>query len=130
MSTSKVGRSGAQIKLMFDGTEEQECPVERLMEELGLELRPFAASAGMLLMHSIMKMEEAHLAGPRLSRKTEVNRWCKEQGSVVVGGQRLPVVLEPANEFRSNVLRLRRAATVAEHDHLAPVLQRATDGPG
>ena len=92
MTVEKVEKNRAQLKLMFDAGEGSEFPLERLMEELGLELRAFAASAGMILMHRIMEAEEEFLAGKPRSRTTEVNRWCKEKGSVVVGGQRWAVV--------------------------------------
>lgn len=92
MSTrGNVGRTNAQIKLVFDSGNSSEFPLERLIEEVGLELKSFATSAGLIMMKSIMKAEEEFLAGERGTQTTEVNRWCKEKGSVVVGGQRLPL---------------------------------------
>lgn len=91
MSASKVERTGARVKLMFDKCDAREFPLERLMEELGLEMRALATTSGLLMMRAIMKAEEEFLAGARGTRDTEVNRWCQEKGSVVVGGQRLPV---------------------------------------
>lgn len=91
MSTENVGRTNAQVKLVFDSGDSSEFPLERLIEEVGLELKSFATSAGLILMKSIMKAEEDFLAGERRTQTTEVNRWCKEKGSVIVGGQRLPV---------------------------------------
>ena len=91
MSDTNVGRTKAQIKLVYEPDNAEEFGLARLMEELGLELQSFATSAGLLLMKAIMNMEEDFLAGPRRTRTTEVNRWCKENGSVVVGGQRVPV---------------------------------------
>lgn len=91
MTVPKVERSRAQIKLVFETGDVQEFPLERLIEELGLELQAFATSAGMIIMQSIMKAEEGFLAGKRGNRTTAVNRWCQEKGSVVVGGQRMPV---------------------------------------
>jgi transposase-like protein len=61
------------------------------MEELGLEMRALATTSGLTMMRSIMQAEEESLAGGRGTHGTAINRWCKEKGSVVVGGQRLPV---------------------------------------
>src|SRR5947209_3353707 len=91
MSTNNVGRSNAQVKLVFTDHEGSEFPLERLMEEVGLEMQAFATSAGLIIMKTIMKAEEDFLAGDAGTYMTEVNRWSKEKGSVVVGGQRLPV---------------------------------------
>jgi transposase-like protein len=66
--------------------------LERLIEEVGLELKAFASSAGLIMMKAVMKAEEDFLAGERGTYLTEVNRWSKDKGSVVVGGQRVPVV--------------------------------------
>ena len=91
MSTGNVGRRNAQVKLVFDSGDSSEFPLERLIEEIGLELKAFATSAGLIMMKSIMKAEEEFLAGERRTQTTEVNRWCKDKGSVVVGGQRIAV---------------------------------------
>lgn len=91
MLAPKVGKREAEIKLVFDAGAVEEFPLERLIEELGLELRAFATSAGTILIQSLMQAEEEFLAGHRGSRRTEVNRWCKEKGSVMVGGQRIPM---------------------------------------
>lgn len=91
MTTPKVGRTKAQIKLVFEPENADEFGLRQLIEELGLELQSFATSAGVLLMKAIMKMEEDFLAGARRTRSTEINRWCKEKGSLVVGGQRVPI---------------------------------------
>ena len=91
MTVAKVTRPNAQIKMVFETEDAQEFPLERLMEELGLEMQAFATSAGLIMMKSIMKAEEEFLAGERRTQTTEVNRWCKDDGSVVVGGQRIRV---------------------------------------
>src|SRR5437879_5302051 len=92
MSTGNVGRTTAQVKLVFDSGVGSEFPLERLIEEVGLEMKAFATSAGLIMMKAVMKAEEDHLAGEKGTYMTEVNRWCREKGSVVVGGQRVPVV--------------------------------------
>ncbi len=92
MSRNNVGRTDAQVKLIFDATESSEFPLERLIEEVGLEMKAFATSAGLIMMKAVMKAEEDFLAGERGTYLTEVNRWCKDKGSIVVGGQRVPLV--------------------------------------
>ena len=92
MNTRNVGRTNAQIKLVYDPSGSSGFPLDRLMEEVGLEMKAFAASAGLIMMKAVMKAEEDYLAGERGTYMTEVNRWSKDQGSVVVGGQRVPVV--------------------------------------
>jgi transposase-like protein len=92
MNTRNVGRTNAQIKLVYDPSGSPGFPLERLLEEVGLEMKAFAASAGLIMMKAVMKAEEEYLAGERGTYMTEVNRWSKDRGSVVVGGQRVPVV--------------------------------------
>ncbi len=91
MSSTNVARTNAQVKLVFDPGDASEFPLERLMEEVGLEMKAFASSAGLILMKAVIQAEEEFLAGDRGTQTTEINRWCKEKGSVVVGGQRLPL---------------------------------------
>lgn len=91
MNKPNVGRRNAQVKLVFETEGSGEFPLGRLIEEVGLELKSFATSAGLIMMKSIMKAEEDFLAGEPGTYMTEVNRWCKEKGSVIVGGQRLPI---------------------------------------
>lgn len=116
MTVPKVGRSSAQIKLVFNSGGEQEFPVERLMEELGLEMRAFATTAGFIMMQQIMRAEEEFLAGKRRTRTTEVNRWCKEHGSVVVGGQRIPVKRQRLRTRDHQEVQLKSYAMFHEHD--------------
>lgn len=89
MSTGKVEKKNRQVKLVFGEVPEPEFCLDRLAEELGLEFHAFATSAGVLVMKMLMKAEEDHLAGPRQSHATEINRWGKQMGSVMVGGQKV-----------------------------------------
>jgi hypothetical protein len=54
MNAQKVERGRAQIKLVFDRGEGPEFPLECLMEELGLEVRAFASSAGLCTVSAII----------------------------------------------------------------------------
>jgi len=58
MSTNNVGRTNAQVKLVFDSGDGAEFRLDRLIEEVGLELKSFATSAGLIMMKAIMKAEE------------------------------------------------------------------------
>jgi transposase-like protein len=63
-----------------------------------------------------MRLEEEHLAGKRKSRATEVNRWCKEEGSVVVGGQRLPVTRQRLRTREGQEVRMKSYDLFHRHD--------------
>ena len=91
MSESKVGKSRTQIKLQFGSVASHKDNFEQLVEELGLEMQAFATSAGVLVMQCIMDAEVEQLAGPRQSHGSAINRWGKEQGSVMLGGQKVAV---------------------------------------
>jgi putative transposase len=91
MSKDKVEKTQSQVKLVFGGAAEGDFNLDRLMEEFGLEFHAFATSAGVLVMKALMTMEEKHLAGERHSRGHAVHRWTKEQGSVMVGGQKVAI---------------------------------------
>lgn len=88
MSESKVGKSRAQIKLQFG---EGRFNVDQLMEELGVEMEAFATSAGVVLMQCIMESQVEQLAGKHQSHGSSINRWGREQGSVMLGGQKVAV---------------------------------------
>jgi transposase-like protein len=62
-----------------------------LVEQLGLELQALSTSAGVLIMSGIMEQEREYLAGKRYDRTTGVDRWGKQKGYVIVGGQKAPV---------------------------------------
>ena len=63
--------------------------VDRVMEKIGLEFHAFATSAGALEMKEMVGAEEELLAGTRQSHGTPINRWCKEEGSMLVGSQKV-----------------------------------------
>lgn len=91
MSGGNVTKRDGQVKLVFGGVPDGRFNLDRVVEELGLEFHAFATSAGVLVMKGLMEMEEEFLAGERHSRETEINRWGKNPGSVMVGGQKARV---------------------------------------
>ena len=91
MDSTKVKKRNAQVKLVFGEVTEPKFNVERVREELGLEFHAFASTAGVLVMKALMQAEEEYLAGKRQSHETEINRWGKHQGSVMVGGQKVKI---------------------------------------
>lgn len=91
MTKAKVTNNREQVKLVFGEPVEGGFELDRLVEELGLEFRALTASAGVLIMSSIMEKERDHVAGKRYDRTTEVDRWGKQKGYVIAGGQKAPV---------------------------------------
>jgi transposase-like protein len=91
MSVDKVEKRNAQVKLVFGEVSEPTFSLDRVVEELGLELHAFATSAGVLVMKTLMKAEEEFLAGKRQSHDTEVNRWGRQAGAVMLGGQKVKI---------------------------------------
>lgn len=91
MLKDKVEKKSRQVKLVFGEVDEPGFNLDRLAEELGLEFHAFAVSAGVLVMKMLMEAEEEHLAGPFQSHETEINRWGKQTGSVMVGGQKIQI---------------------------------------
>jgi transposase-like protein len=93
MNKSKVIKGKKQIKLSFNKKEGEFAGfnIERVVEEIGLEYEALAVSAGKLVMQAIMESEIEELAGKRYARQTAIDRWGKEERSVVVGGQKVPV---------------------------------------
>jgi putative transposase len=91
MSVRKVEKKKTQVKLVFGEVKEPGFNLDRVVEELGLELHAFATSAGVLVMKTLMQAEEEYLAGKRQSHNTEVNRWGKQAGAVMLGGQKVRI---------------------------------------
>jgi putative transposase len=91
MSVRKVEKEQTQVNVVFGKLEAGQFPLDRLMEEMHLEFHAFATSAGVLVMKALMEAEEKHLAGERHSHETAVNRWGKQPGSVMVGGQKVVI---------------------------------------
>lgn len=91
MTKGKVQNNKQQIKLVFGEPPEGSFDVDRLVEELGLELQALTTSAGVLIMSGIMEQERDHLAGKRYDRRTTIGRWGTQRGYVIAGGQKAPV---------------------------------------
>ena len=120
MSVGKVEKKQSQVKLMFGEVRAPGFNLDQVMEELGLELHAFATSAGVLVMKTLMEAEEDQLAGKRQSHATEVNRWGRQGGAVMLGGQKVKierrrlrrrsggeVALSSYERFRTNDARAR-----------------------
>jgi len=92
MSKENVQKKGKQIKLVFgEGTREfKRFDVDAIAEELGLEMESLMMSSGLLMMRQIMAREEEFLAGKRHNQTSEVDRWGRQKGYVVLGGQKVP----------------------------------------
>lgn len=91
MSESKVEKNRTQIKLQFGEAGPQTYNIDQLIEELGLGMEAFATSAGVLVMQCIMDGEVEQLAGKRQSHGSAINRWGKDDGTVMLGGQKVGI---------------------------------------
>ncbi len=91
MTKGKVQNRSQQIKLVFGEGSGSGFDLNQLAEQLGLELQALSTSAGVLIMTGIMEQEREYLAGKRYDRTTEVDRWGRQKGYVIVGGQKAPV---------------------------------------
>jgi transposase-like protein len=76
-----------------------------------------------------MQAEEEFLAGQRGSRTTDINRWCKEKGSVVVGGQRVRIQRQRLRHRGGEEVRLKSYARFHQDDErMRAVYQRMLAG--
>ena len=91
MSKNKVAKQPKQIKLSFNGGEAGRFNVDEVIEEVGLQYQALAVSAGVLVMQALMEAERDHLSGQRYAHHTAIDRWGKEKGYVVVGGQKVRI---------------------------------------
>ena len=91
MTKAKVQNNKQQIKLVFGEGAVPGFDLDQLVEQLGLELQALSTSAGVLIMSGIMEQERDSLAGKRYDRTTATDRWGKQKGYVIVGGQKAPV---------------------------------------
>lgn len=94
MTRAKVRNNKQQIKLVFGKGAVSGFDLEQLVEQLGLELQALSTSAGVLIMSAIMEEESESLAGKRYDRTVDnrpMDRWGKQKGYVIVGGQKAPL---------------------------------------
>lgn len=93
MNKGNIQKKASQIKIVYreDAASNERFDIESLIEELGIELQAMATSAGLLVINGIMGTEQDRLAGKRYDQTTEVDRWGKQQGYVMLGGQKVPV---------------------------------------
>lgn len=106
MNKNKVAKQTKQIKLRLNGAEAKGFKIDEIIEEAGLEYRALAVSAGVLVMQAIMEAEVEHLAGKRYARDTEIDRWGKEKGYVVVGGQKAGVDYQRLRDKQNQEVKL------------------------
>ena len=92
MSKHKIVSRNQESKLSTVPIGEGLFDLEELMQGLELDMRSFATSAGLQVMKQLIDREVTVLAGKRHSQDTENNRWCHQKGSVIIGGQRQPIV--------------------------------------
>lgn len=67
--------------------------LEALMNGLEQDTRSFISRAGLEVIKGLIDREVSLRAGERHSQGTDVNRWGRQRGSVLVGGQRHPIRL-------------------------------------
>ena len=88
MTTGNIQKKQNQIKLVFSTTDKEiEFNADRLIEELGLEVQAFIASAGMAIMQQIMEEEVKHRTGggAKHSRhENGIDRWGSQPGYVIL----------------------------------------------
>lgn len=89
MNKKKVTKKEQQIKLTFNGIPQGEFNLDQLVEEVGLELKALATSAGVLIMERIMQEEKRTLLGKPYSRTTENRSWGEQEGYGVLSGQKV-----------------------------------------
>lgn len=92
MSKHKIVSRKEESKLPIEQIGEGLFDLEELMQGLELDMRSFATSAGLRVMKQLIDREVTVLAGKRHSQDTDINRWCHQRGSVIIGGQRQPIV--------------------------------------
>ena len=63
--------------------------LEDLMQGVAVDMTAFATTAGFQMMKGFIDQEVNVRAGDLHSQTTEINRWGRQKGSVIVGGQRL-----------------------------------------
>jgi putative transposase len=91
MTKGKVQNKKQQIKLVFGEGVPGDFDLDRLMEELGLELRALSSAAGVLIMTAFIEQERDILAGRRHNRTESNTRWGKQKGYVIAGGQKVGI---------------------------------------
>lgn len=90
MRSTKVVKHNEQIKMYLDpGLVAKGLSVEDLLRELQLEVRALGVSAGTLLLQKFIEAEATQLTGERYTRSSEYYPWGKQNGYVMVGGQKV-----------------------------------------
>ena len=147
MSRHKIVSRNNKSKLPVVPIGEGLFDLEELMQGLELDMRSFASSAGLQVMKQLIDREVTVLAGKRHSQDTDNNRWCHQKGSVIIGGQRQPIVWQRVrtrdgkevpvtsykafhrNDARTKAVYDRLVAGVSCRDY-ASTVEAITDGYG
>jgi transposase-like protein len=106
MGKKKLTKENQQIKLSLNGIPEGEFDIDNLMESLRMEYRALTVSAGALVVQAIMQAEVEQIAGKPYARKTDIDRWGRESGYVVMGGQKVRVVRQRLRDKQKKEVHL------------------------
>ena len=106
MGKKKLTKENQQIKLSLNGLPEGEFDIDNLMESLRMEYRALTVSAGAIVVEAIMQSEIEKIAGKPYARKTDIDRWGRESGYVVMGGQKVRVVRQRLRDKQKKEVHL------------------------
>jgi transposase-like protein len=90
----------------LNGLPEGEFDIDNLMESLRMEYRALTVSAGAIVVEAIMQSEIEKIAGKPYARKTDIDRWGRESGYVVMGGQKVRVVRQRLRDKQKKEVHL------------------------
>ena len=106
MGKKKLTKENQQIKMSLNGLPEGEFDIDNLMESLRMEYRALTVSAGAIVVEAIMQSEIEKIAGKPYARKTDIDRWGRESGYVVMGGQKVRVVRQRLRDKQKKEVHL------------------------
>jgi putative transposase len=116
MGKKKLTKESEQIKMSLNGLPEGEFDIDTLMDCLRMEYRALTVSAGALVVQAIMEAEVEHIAGKPYTRKTEIDRWGKETGYVVMGGQKVRVARQRLRDKENKEIHLQSYERFQDED--------------
>jgi putative transposase len=116
MGKKKLTKENQQIKLSLNGMPEGEFDIDNLMESLRMEYRALTVSAGALVVQAIMQAEVEHIAGKPYARKTDIDRWGRESGYVVMGGQKVRVARQRLRDKENKEIHLQSYERFQDED--------------
>ena len=116
MGKKKLTKENQQIKLSLNGLPEGEFDIDNLMESLRMEYRALTVSAGAIVVEAIMQSEVEKIAGKPYARKTDIDRWGRESGYVVMGGQKVRVVRQRLRDKEKKEVHLQSYERFQDED--------------